>query len=119
MSNWIKIGNLTEIASLGSRTVIKGDLKIAVFRTSDNQVYALENKCAHKQGPLSEGIVHGCKVTCPLHNWVFDMQTGHATGADEGKVRTFPVKVTDGVIYLSLEDGTDVGEGDRELADAE
>ncbi len=103
MSNWIEIGNLEEIPTLGSRIVRKGALNIAVFRTSDDKVYALENKCVHKQGPLSEGIVHGCRVTCPLHNWVFDMQTGEATGADEGKVRTFGVKVEGGKIHLGGE----------------
>ncbi len=102
MVNWIEIGTIGDITPLGSRTVHMGGLKIAVFRTSNDEVYALENKCAHKQGPLSEGIVHGCRVTCPLHNWVFDMQTGKATGADEGTVKTFPVKVTDGTIFISV-----------------
>lgn len=118
MSNWIKIGKLSEITPLGSRMVVKGDLKIAIFRTSDDQVYALENKCAHKQGPLSEGIVHGCRVTCPLHNWVFDMQTGQATGADEGKVKTFPVKVEDGIVHLFFDEGEDDLAVSRELVTA-
>jgi nitrite reductase [NAD(P)H] small subunit len=116
MSDWIEIGSLEDIPPLGSRIVHAGVLNIAVFRCSDDKVYALENKCAHKQGPLSEGIVHGCLVTCPLHDWVFDMQTGKATGADEGMVRTFLVKVTDGKIYLSLEAG--VAADDKQIVSA-
>jgi len=102
MSNWLNIGNLADIPMQGSRIVRKGELTIAVFRTAGNQIYALENKCAHKQGPLSEGIVHGCRVTCPLHNWVFDLKTGNATGADEGKVTTYPVKIVNGGVLISL-----------------
>ena len=102
MSKWIELGTLDAIPAAGARIVRADKVTIAVFRTSDDKVFALENKCAHKGGPLSEGIVHGCKVTCPLHNWVFDMTTGKATGADEGKVKTYPVKVMDGKIFLSL-----------------
>ena len=58
--------------------------KIAVFRTADDQVFAIEDRCPHKGGPLSQGIVHGAAVTCPLHNWVISLETGKALGADEG-----------------------------------
>jgi len=101
MSKWIELGSLDAIPVMGARIVHIPATTIAVFRTSDDKVFALENKCAHKNGPLSEGIVHGCKVTCPLHGWVFDMKTGNAMGADEGKVTTFPVKIMDGKIFLS------------------
>lgn len=103
MSNWTKIGKLTDIPPLGARIVRKGETSIAIFRAEADQIFAMENKCAHKQGPLSEGIVHGCRVTCPLHNWVFDMKTGEAQGADEGTVATFPVKIEDDIIFLSFE----------------
>jgi nitrite reductase (NADH) small subunit len=68
---------------------------VAVFRTMDDQVFALEDRCPHKGGPLSEGIVHGTQVTCPLHAWVFDLATGQAQGADAGAVQTYPAR-TDG-----------------------
>ncbi len=110
MTDWIEIGSVDDIPVLGARIVRKGSANIAVFRTSNDTIYALENKCAHKQGPLSEGIVHGCRVTCPLHNWVFDMQTGEAIGADEGKVPTYPVEVRDGKIFLSLESASNANE---------
>ena len=63
----------------------------------------LENRCPHKGGPLSEGIVHGGSVTCPLHNWVFDLATGEAQGADEGQVRTFAVEVVEGRIFMAAD----------------
>ena len=98
--NWLDICALEEINVLGSRIVAgpKGD--IAIFRTSNDEVFALDDRCPHKGGPLSEGIVHGTQVTCPLHNWVFDMATGQAQGADRGQVVTHPVRVQGGRIWL-------------------
>jgi nitrite reductase (NADH) small subunit len=101
MNDWVEIGRIEQIPVRGARCVNTPAGKIAVFRTAENQVYAIENRCPHKNGPLSEGIVHGSSVTCPLHNWVFDLQTGEAQGADEGQVRTFPVEVVDGRIFLA------------------
>lgn len=71
---------------------------LAVFRTTDNTVFALEDRCPHKHGPLSQGIVHDRFVTCPLHNWVISLETGRAQGADEGEVQTYPLRVEDGRI---------------------
>ena len=101
MSDWTDIGSLEAIPRRGARCVNTPGGKIAVFRTQEDQVFALENRCPHKQGPLSEGIVHGAAVTCPLHNWVFDLATGEAQGADEGRVRTYPVRVVDGRILMA------------------
>ena len=100
--NWIDIGQLHDIPRQGARCVKNGETTIAVFRTVDDRVFALEDKCPHKGGPLSQGIVHGSSVTCPLHNWVFSLETGAAQGADEGGVRTYPLRL----------------DGDRILADA-
>lgn len=101
MTQWIEIGLLGAIPRRGARCVNTPQGKIAVFRTMDDQVYALENRCAHRGGPLVEGMVHGASVTCPLHNWVYDLETGKALGADVGEVRTFPVRVEDGRIFLA------------------
>ena len=76
---------------------------VAVFRTGDDRVFALDNACPHKGGPLAEGIVHGHSVTCPLHNWVFSLETGMAQGADEGSVATFPARVEAGRVLLDAE----------------
>ena len=101
MTDWIELGNISAVPRRGARCVNTPGGKIAVFRTAEDQIFAIENRCPHKGGPLSEGIVHGASVTCPLHNWVFDLATGKAQGADEGSVRTYPVKVEDGVIFIA------------------
>lgn len=101
--NWHPIGDITDIPLLGARCVKTPYLKIAVFRTDEHAVYAIENRCPHKGGPLSEGIVHGTSVTCPLHNWVISLETGKALGADDGEVRTIPVKIEDGKLFIALE----------------
>ena len=101
--DWLDIGWLNEIPVRGSRTVpVAGGEEIAVFRTADNRVFALANRCPHKQGPLSQGIVHGHAVACPLHNWSISLATGHPLGADAGKgcAPTVPLQVRDGRIYL-------------------
>jgi nitrite reductase (NADH) small subunit len=71
-----------------------------VFRTQKNEFYALVNKCPHKQGPLSQGIVHDNVVTCPLHNWNISLKTGEALGDDKGCVPVIPMKVDAGRMYL-------------------
>ena len=80
---------------------------IAVFRTGENEVFAAADRCPHKGGPLSEGIVHGQSVTCPLHNWVFDLNTGAAQGADEGRIATYPLRLEAGRILI---DGVSAGQ---------
>jgi nitrite reductase (NADH) small subunit len=98
--NWIDIGALDDIAPRGARVVKTALGCVAVFRTGADQVFALENRCPHRGGPLSEGIVHGTSVTCPLHNWVFSLETGAAQGADEGQVPTYPARIECGRILL-------------------
>ena len=99
---WTDIGPLTDIPRQGARTVEHPAGRIAVFRTIDDKVFALRDACPHKQGPLSEGIVHGHAVTCPLHNWVIDLGSGQATGPDEGCTGTIPARVEDGRVVLGL-----------------
>ncbi|XSG82158.1 MAG: nitrite reductase small subunit NirD [Methyloligella sp. ZOD6] len=100
---WIEIGQLDDIPRRGARCVATPAGKIAVFRTSDDQVFAIEDHCPHKGGPLSQGIVHGAAVTCPLHNWVISLETGEAIGADEGSVQTIPVKCDGETLFISLD----------------
>lgn len=100
MSDWIDIAPLEAVPQRGARLVKTHFGCVAVFRTAEDEVYALDNACPHKQGPLADGIVHGTSVTCPLHNWVFDLRTGEAQGADEGRVATYPARVQDGRILL-------------------
>lgn len=102
MSNWIEVGNLNDIPQLGSRVVEANGKEVAIFRTADDSVFALRNKCPHKNGPLSEGMVHGNKVACPLHNWNIDLTSGEAVAPDKGCTRKYEVKLEGDMILLAL-----------------
>ncbi len=97
---WVDVGPLDAIPIRGARVVKSAVGCIAVFRTAENQAFALLDKCPHKGGPLSQGIVHDTGVTCPLHNWVINLQTGAALGADEGQTASFNLKIEKGRILL-------------------
>ena len=99
---WTDIGALDQVPRRGARVVRSAEGCVAVFRTADDQAFALEDRCPHKGGPLSQGIVHGTNVTCPLHNWVLSLETGEAQGADDGRALVFPLKVEDGRILIDL-----------------
>ena len=101
--NWTSIGQLEDVPVRGSRCIKYGVMTIALFRTAEDQLYALEDKCPHKNGPLSQGIVHDGCVTCPLHNWVISLSTGSAQGADEGETLTFPIKLEEGEVFICLD----------------
>ena len=101
---WLDIGPVSQIEPGSARTLpVLGGEEIAVFRTALGEVYALVNKCPHKQGPLSQGIVHGDSVTCPLHNWRISLRSGEALGDDEGCTPTIPLKLEAGRIFLLRE----------------
>ncbi|MEM1075815.1 MAG: nitrite reductase small subunit NirD [Pseudomonadota bacterium] len=97
--NWIDIGVIEDIPVRGARKVKTALGCVAVFRTKTDEVFAAIDRCPHKGGPLSEGIVHGQSVTCPLHNWVFDLNTGAAKGED-AQIATFPVRLHEGRLLI-------------------
>lgn len=99
---WLDIGGLDEVPRQGARTIVAAEAPIAVFRTHDDAVFALDDRCPHKGGPLSQGIVHGHAVTCPLHNWVIDLATGEAVAPDQGCVRRILVRLEAGRILIRL-----------------
>lgn len=99
---YVAICKLEDIPSLGARQVRRRDgVQIAVFRTAKDRVFALLDRCPHKGGPLSEGIVYGDSVSCPLHSMSFDLASGCAHPPDEGCTPHFPVKVEEGIVYLA------------------
>ncbi|MEB0046212.1 MULTISPECIES: nitrite reductase small subunit NirD [unclassified Pseudomonas] len=100
--NWLDICALEEINTLGSRIVAgpKGD--IAIFRTSDNEVFALDDRCPHKGGPLSQGLIYGKRVACPLHNWQIDLETGEALAPDIGCAHHHQARIENGRVMLAL-----------------
>ena len=103
MSNWIEIGTLNDIPVLGSRVVRTASGDIAVFRTADDEVFALDDRCPHKGGPLSQGIVHNKRVTCPLHNFVIELKSGTAVAPDEGCTRAHPTRVENDIVWLGVQ----------------
>ena len=102
-TTWQRICALEEIPLLGSRVVSSakhGD--IAIFRNREDEVLAVHDKCPHKGGPLSQGIVSGRSVTCPLHNWKIELESGEAVAPDVGCTKSFAVKVEDGAVLLQV-----------------
>lgn len=102
ISLWVDVGGIEDIPRLRSRVVTTTDTDIAVFRNADDKIFALLDRCPHKAGKLSQGIVHGESVTCPLHNWVIGLEDGKAKDPDEGCARVVAVRVENGRILLGV-----------------
>jgi nitrite reductase (NADH) small subunit len=101
-NDWVLICNVTDIPVLGSRRVARENgLDVAVFRNSQDEVFALLDRCPHKGGPLSQGIVFGTHVACPLHNWTIGLCDGQASAPDEGCTPKFSVRLEGGSVYLN------------------
>jgi nitrite reductase (NADH) small subunit len=105
MSEWKTICRVEDIPVLGSRRVARPQgMDVAVFRNDQDQVFALLDRCPHKGGPLSQGIVFGTSVACPLHNWTIGLDSGCARAPDEGCTPRFAVKVEAGVVQLDAQE---------------
>ncbi len=100
MNDWLEITTLDQIPVLGSRIIETDTMNIAIFRGSDDSIYAIKDSCPHKNGPLSQGMMHGHSVTCPLHNWKIDLRSGEAMGPDEGCTNVYETKVEGEMVYL-------------------
>lgn len=100
--SWVDAGPLAALPARGARVLEVHGIAIALFRTGDGRVFALRDRCPHRGGPLSQGIVHGERVTCPLHDWVIDLTNGRATGADEGCTPTFAVRIENGEVLVDV-----------------
>jgi nitrite reductase (NADH) small subunit len=100
---WKVICQVSDIPVLGARVVQRtGNTAVAIFRNSEDKVFALLDRCPHKGGPLSQGIVFGEKVACPLHNWNIELQTGCAVAPDVGCAQRFSVRIADGAVALNV-----------------
>lgn len=100
----IKVCRISDIDTKGSRVLRVGDIEVALFRLSSGEVLAVENKCPHKGGMLSEGMVCGTKVHCPLHDWRIDLHSGTVQQPDHGCVTTFDVEIEQEseMIYVTI-----------------
>jgi nitrite reductase (NADH) small subunit len=101
-NGWVEVGTLADIPKQGARVVRTQGGDIALFRTADDEVFALRDRCPHKGGQLSQGIVFGNKVACPLHDWKINLDTGLAVAPDEGCAARYPVRREGDVLFLSL-----------------
>jgi nitrite reductase (NADH) small subunit len=101
-TEWKRLCALDEIPQQGSRVVKSAKGDIAVFRTAADEIFALHDKCPHKGGPLSQGIVAGKVVTCPMHSWKIQLENGEAVAPDKGCSQSFAVKLEDGTVWLKL-----------------
>ena len=103
MSGWSRVCLIAEIPVLGARVIeaahASGD-NVAIFRTADDRVFALRDRCPHKGGPLSQGIVFGESVACPLHGWNIDLVSGCAHAPDRGCTQRMAVRVDTGTVYV-------------------
>ena len=110
MSGWIRICGLADIPVLGSRRVARPrGIDVALFRNSQDQVFALLDRCPHKGGPLSQGIVFGNSVACPLHNWAIALDDGCARAPDAGCTPSFRVKLEHGAVHLHSDELASLG----------
>ena len=107
MNQWQVICRVDDIPVLGARVLPRpGQVDVAIFRNSENKVFALLDRCPHKGGPLSQGIVFGERVACPLHNWNIELQSGCAVAPDQGCTQSFAVKIDNGEVSLDLQELT-------------
>jgi len=105
MTEWTAVCQVNDIPVLGARRVARPQgLDVAVFRTADDEVYALLDRCPHKGGPLSQGLVFGQQVACPLHNWTIGLNDGQAQAPDVGCTPRFAVKLEGGVVHLKAQE---------------
>ena len=105
---WIRITSTSNIPEREGRALTLDSQPVALFNLGDRFV-ALENRCPHGGGPLADGIVGGATVTCPMHNWRICLDSGAVTkpcGATAPEVRTYPVKVENGVILLGMDEAS-------------
>ncbi len=101
MNEWVAVCRVDDIPVLGSRRVARArGMDVAVFRNDAGGVFALLDRCPHKGGPLSQGIVFGDHVACPLHNWSIGLNDGCAKAPDEGCTPRFAVRIQEGTVHL-------------------
>jgi nitrite reductase (NADH) small subunit len=101
--HWGEVGRLDDVPRRGARRIARPDgAPIAIFRTADDEIFALVDRCPHKGGPLSQGIVQGRAVACPLHGWVIELGSGRAEAPDQGCTQTVAVRRVGDRILLAL-----------------
>jgi nitrite reductase (NADH) small subunit len=109
-STWVAVCAVADVPPLGARRVARErGLPVALFRTADDRIHALLDRCPHKGGPLSQGIVLADGVACPLHNWTIQLGDGCARAPDVGRTPVFSVRVDAGCVYLDAQELATLG----------
>ena len=120
MNDWTDICRIDDIPVLGARRVRRpAGTDVAIFRTDNDRIFALLDRCPHKGGPLSQGIVFGEHVACPLHNWAISLVDGEARAPDIGCATRFAVRVEDGRVSLLASELATLAIDDADAADAD
>jgi nitrite reductase (NADH) small subunit len=101
-THWIDVAACENIPLQGARRVMIGDVPVAIFASQDGDIFALIDRCPHKGGPLSQGIVHGRAVACPLHNWSISLETGQAKAPDKGCAHSLSTNVVNGRVLVDV-----------------
>lgn len=102
LEQWTRVCAVEDVPRRGGRSVRCGGVDVALFRLSHDAIVAVEDRCPHKGGTLSEGIVCDHTVICPLHGWRIDLVRCEATDPDKGCVRRFGVDVRNGEVFVNL-----------------
>jgi len=101
MGRWVKVGQVAEFPPGSGRTVVAGERRIALFNDG-GEFFAIDDGCPHQGASLGEGLLHGGRVVCPLHSWVFDVRTGRCPNETHEGVLTYPARCTDGTIEVQI-----------------
>jgi len=102
MSNWVRVAKLSELEDEWGHAVETAAGRVGIYLVGD-EIFACEDVCPHGQAYLSDGFVEDCQIECPLHHGRFDLRTGEATAPPvEGSIKTFPVEIRDGEVFINL-----------------
>ena len=99
----IRVGTVDDMTDRLGKTVRAGELEIAVYKLSNGRIRAIENRCPHKGGVLTEGIVSGDFVFCPMHDWKICLHDGKVQEPDSGCVKSFETIIEGDEIYLLID----------------
>jgi nitrite reductase (NADH) small subunit len=99
----IPVAHYTNVKERAGYSIKIDDKEIALFKLSTGEVYALENRSPHpKGGVLSEGLVSGKYVYCPVYDWKISLVDGMVQAPDEGQIRTYSVEIKEDIIFILL-----------------
>lgn len=100
--SFVRVAAASDVPPGTARAYTVGRYDVALFNAG-GQFYALENSCPHQGGPIAEGWLEDCEITCPWHGWCFDVRTGKMTLGDFARIARFAVDVRGSDLYVSTE----------------